>query len=238
MLSIYPQGLLVAGDVGDEGVAGDAGEDGRRGAQGEATKLAVLDVEDEGGFGSPFGIGGGRYAAKLWQLTQALPEFFVFGQVCDRARLVLEVADEAAGKVLPTIEETAALRVEDKFEQVAFLPIQALFFRLEENDGGLVPGVQIPEPVERVGRVGCVAHKQGSQFAEVEQVASALLYVEVVAGKACVGFVEAVALIALQLQSARNALRDMLRRVGTHARLQVVDVGTREPRRLRQLSLR
>ena len=126
MLSIYSQRLLVAGDVGDEGVAGDAGEDGCGGAQGEPTKLAVLDVEDEGGFGPPFGIGGCCYAAKLWQLAQAFPEFFVFRLVRDRARLVLEVADEAAGEVFPAIEEAAALRVEDEFEQVAFLSVGAL----------------------------------------------------------------------------------------------------------------
>src|SRR5579885_168181 len=145
MLAIYPQRLLVAGDVGDEGVAGDAGEDGCSGAQCKAAKLAVLDVEDEGGFGPPFGRGGGCYAAELRQGAQAFPQLFVFRQVRDAPCLVLEVADEAAGQVFPSIEEAAALRVEDEFEQVASLTIQTFLLRLEERDGGIVPGVQVPD---------------------------------------------------------------------------------------------
>src|SRR5579872_7261951 len=48
---------------------------------------------------------------------------------------------------------------------------------------------------------------------------------------------ELLSLLLVELESTHNVFDDMRRRIGTHAIFQVIDVGTRETRGLRKLSL-
>ena len=60
----------------------------------------------------------------------------------DGLRVVLEVADKAVREILPTLETTTQMRLEDEFEQVYFLSVlltRNLFLRLKQTYRGLVP---------------------------------------------------------------------------------------------------
>ncbi len=126
------QGVFVAGDVADHGVGSDAGEDCRGGAQGDAAQLAVPYLEDERRDRSGFAVNGGSDAAKIWQISQVLPEFFIFGEMGEGACIILEITHQAAGQVLPTVKVAAPLLFEDEIEQVTPFTFLHLFLHLEE----------------------------------------------------------------------------------------------------------
>jgi len=154
------QRLLIAGDVADQRVSVDAGEDRCRRAQREAAKLAVLYLEDERRGGLALGIDGGRDAAKLRLRAQALDQFFIFGHVGYGARVVLEIAYQAARQILPAVEVAAALRVKDILQQMTPLAAGNLVLYLEEHECRVIPRVQVPQAIQRVRGVGRVVDEQ------------------------------------------------------------------------------
>src|SRR5579859_104446 len=113
------QRLLVAGQVGDDGVVGGAAEDGHGGAKGERPKLGVAHLKDKACGRAGSGIGGVGDAAKVWKGAQGAPEVAVFGEVGERARVVLEIREEAACEGLPGPEAGAVGGIENDAEQVA-----------------------------------------------------------------------------------------------------------------------
>ncbi len=56
-----------------------------------------------------------------------LPELFIFWQVGKGARIVLKIAYQAVGQVLPTMKMAAAARIEDELQEVQFLTSCYLF---------------------------------------------------------------------------------------------------------------
>src|SRR5579883_454594 len=242
ILPIHIQRMLVAGDVADHRVATDAGEDRCGGAQGEMAELAVLDMKDERGGRLAFGITGRSNAPELGQLAQALPELLIFRQVGERASIVLEIADQAAGQALPAVEVALAVRAKDQFQQMDALMAggdeRSLLLGLKELERGVVPGVKIPEPVQRMGRVGGIQHQQLRQVAEIQQHACIERVVDLLASQPGKGGIELAALGALELQRACNAMHHMGRGIAAHPRLQVVNICARKPCRLGKLALR
>src|SRR5947209_17265359 len=116
----------------------------------------------------------------------------------DSACVVKKIADDAMRKVLPAIIMAATLGFKEELKQMEFLATcwDCLYFK--ERDCCHVPGVQEPEPVQRVRRIGGVVNKQLRQFAQVEQCAFTLLVVEKLSRERRVGCIETPFLFRLQ----------------------------------------
>ncbi len=73
----------------------------------------------------------------------------------------------------------------DQFQQVglAHSSQRGLLLGLKERNRGLIPGVKIPEPVERMGRVRGIQHQQFSHVAQIQQCAIDRIVVNLLAGK-------------------------------------------------------
>ena len=82
-----------------------------------------------------------------------LPKFFICRQVGQRARVVLEVANQAVGEVLPTVVMAATAGIKYQVQEVEFLSFDNLFFNFKQGNSGIIPRVEVPEAVEGVGRV-------------------------------------------------------------------------------------
>src|SRR6516164_1352511 len=111
------------------------------------------------------------------------------------------------------------------------------FINLKEFRRGRVPGWNLPEAVEAMRREGGVVDEQSGQFTLVEEVELFSLVLHLFASQRGKGGGQAMAVSPMRLQRARQGTSDPRRWRSALARLQVVDVGAREPRRPRQLSL-
>src|SRR5579875_3191021 len=135
-----------------------------------------------------FGIGSCSNAPKFRQLAQAPPQLFIFRQMGKRAGIVLKVTDQPARKILPTMKLASAMRAKDQFKQVrALVPgcgKLGLLLGLEKNDRGLVPGVKIPETIQRMRRIRGIQNQQFRQVAQIQQRALYRIIVDLPSGKA------------------------------------------------------
>src|SRR5437588_1005292 len=127
------------------------------------------------------------------------------------ARIVLEVPHQAACQVFPTIIQMAAAGIKDQFQQMSPLPFRYLLLRLKKQNRCLVPGMQEPESIKRMRRIRSVVNKQACQLPQIKQRTLKLIDIDVTTRQSSIGIVEQPSLLALQRQSTRNALRNMMR---------------------------
>src|SRR6266516_3905507 len=140
----------------------------------------------------------------------------------NRARVVLEVANQAAGKVLPTMITIAAACIKYELQKVQFLSSCSLFYLLphfKKHNCCLVPGMQVPETIERVCWIRSIVHEQLCQLTEVKHATFAVLIIDKLACQSRIGSIEEPSLLALQLESTCHALSNVGGWIAAHTRL-------------------
>src|SRR5689334_12491169 len=110
-------------------------------------------MEDKRGSWPSFRVGSCSNAAKLRQLSQALPQCFIFRQVGNSARVVLEITHQAPRQVFPSGEIAVSTCIKYYFQQVTLLTtcyLLYLLLNLKHFNSCIVPGMQEPQPIKRV----------------------------------------------------------------------------------------
>src|SRR5579859_3854172 len=137
------------------------------------------------------------------------PERFVFRQVCQGTRVIQKIGDQSSSQILPAMKTPAHLRIKNQAEQVNLISLCDQLPHLKEHDRGIIPGMQEPEPIQRMSWIGGIVDQQARQLSQIEQGALELLAINKLASQGGIGCIQLFTLLVSQFQSAYDILHHM-----------------------------